>query len=391
MPVLPLGLKRLYNKRLREHARTATPRETVRASVEVRGAELTVRFGNRGFFLRAPAPIETAETIPDSAVLGLAIQSMSHNIEIHLDQPVTPAAAGILDRLGYANHLWMMPGNAPLRLRHEVGAPAPLPATRQDKVLCLSGGVDSTQAGIEAITDHGYTHGLLVAGADYAGASEPGFVDLKARVTRIADRLGLDLLVVETDLRQQGMNWNMLHSVNLAMCLNALQPRLAEAAIAMDNSLTQQLTRHPWGNCSELVAALSSEALPIRPLGERVTRVQKVGAIAAHDPALLDDLSVCYRDTSTGGNCGRCEKCIRTRLAMVCLGLDQSASFPATEPLEDLVPTLKVSRRSAQALRGQLVVTNDLLRHMPPGPLHDRLADFERRVLERLLAKLPAR
>lgn len=388
---LPLALQRLYKKSLREHARTRQPREVVTAQVQVDGPEMTVTFGNRGFFLRAPAPIETAETVPDSAVLGLAIQSMSHNIEIRLDQPVTPAAAGILDRLGFASDLWMMPGNAPLRLRHEVGAPAPLPATRQDKILCLSGGVDSTQAGIEAITDHGYTHGLLVAGADYAGASEPGFVDLKARVARIADRLGLELLVVETNLRQQGMNWNMLHSVNLAMCLNALQPRLAEAAIAMDNSLTQQLARHPWGNCSELVAALSSEALPIRPLGERVTRVQKVGVIAAHDPALLDDLSVCYRDTSTGGNCGRCEKCIRTRLAMVCLGLDQSASFPTTEPLEDLVPTLKISRRSAQALRGQLIVTNDLRRHMLPGPLHDRLKDFEDRVRERLLARLPSR
>ena len=140
MPILPLGLKRLYNKRLRDHARTATPRETVRASVEVRGAELTVRFGNRGFFLRAPAPIETAETIPDCAVLGLAIQSMSHNIEIHLDQTVTPAAAGILDRLGYANHLWMMPGNAPLRLRHEVGAPAPCPPRARTRSCASAAG-----------------------------------------------------------------------------------------------------------------------------------------------------------------------------------------------------------------------------------------------------------
>ena len=391
MPTMPLGLKRLYNKRLRDHSRTATPRETLRASADVRGAELTVGFGNRSFFIRRADPFVPGDTMPDAAVLGLAILSMSHNIEFTLERPISPAAAGVIERLEYATYLWMMPGNAPLRLRYEVGQTPPPAPGRRDKILCLSGGVDSTQAAIEAVTGHGYTHGLLVAGADYAGAAEPGFIDLKDRVARIADRLGLELLVVETNIRQLKMNWNMLHTVNLAMCLNALQDRAAEGAVAMDNSLTQQLARHPWGNNSEMVAALSSEALPIRPLGERVTRVQKVGVIAAHDPALMTDLSVCYHDTSTGGNCGRCEKCVRTRLAMVCAGLEQQPTFPETEPLEDLVCRIKVRRRSVQAMRGQLVFTSDIERRLPSGPLRDAVSELAERVYKTLLAREPAR
>ena len=94
------------------------------------------------------------------------------------------------------------------------------PKSSQPGLICLSGGIDSTFAALECQNEHNISHGLLIAGADYPSKDSPGFISLKSRVDKIASTLNLDLVVVETSIRKHGFQWEMLHTLNLAMCLN---------------------------------------------------------------------------------------------------------------------------------------------------------------------------
>jgi hypothetical protein len=57
-----------------------------------------------------------------------------------------------------------------------------------------------------------------------------------------------------------------------------------------------------------------------------VPRTEKIRLISA-DPVVMEVLRVCWQDA--GYNCGRCGKCLRTRLALHLLGV-ASPTFPGT-------------------------------------------------------------
>ena len=137
------------------------------------------------------------------------------------------------------------------------------------------------------------TRGLLIAGADYPSIEHRGFVDLRSRVSNIMQTLGMSLVVVETDIKKLPFNWEMLHSLNLAMCLSYLSPKFVAGGFAMDNTPQQDLARHPWGNSAALCKTMSLGYFPITPLVGELDRVEKIAAIAERDPALLRQLSVC--------------------------------------------------------------------------------------------------
>jgi hypothetical protein len=77
-----------------------------------------------------------------------------------------------------------------------------------------------------------------------------------------------------------------------------------------------------------------------------LTRFAKTKLVAEWDTA-LQNLRVCnkipYRTKTEQGtlNCGRCEKCIRTMVALAALGaLDRTRAFPEREVSADLIGTI---------------------------------------------------
>ena len=88
---------------------------------------------------------------------------------------------------------------------------------------------------------------------------------------------------------------------------------------------------------------LSISELVVRYDGGDATRLDKVRAFAGCDLA-LSTLRVCYHDPDRF-NCCRCEKCIRTMMALrLCGALDRAVTFP--EPLSLMrVRALDIPRR----------------------------------------------
>ncbi|WP_371059929.1 hypothetical protein [Rhodosalinus sp. 5P4] len=288
---------------------------------------VVVKVGNRSFFIRSDAVCKAPE-IWDFALFGLAAISSRTNRTIRVDAPVSAAAARMVETLNYAYTLWSIPSLSPPRLILENIVDAGSVSRRKDhKVICLSGGVDSTSSAVAAKAEAEYSHSLLVAGADYPTADHPGFIDLRSRVERISDIIGLDLIVAETDFRNMPMHWELQHSFILAMCLNYIGKEFCEASYALDLPPIHDVFQHPWGNSSILMDIFGRGDLPLVAFGHTLRRGERVRAIHDADPELVRQLSVCWRDTSTGGNCGKCLKCVRTRDMLHCAGIPDIGLF----------------------------------------------------------------
>jgi len=355
-------------------ARTRKPRERLDGTVHWDGEKAVVAAGTRSFFLKAA---NHRPATSDWALYGQAIISMSKNIEIDVRQPVTHEAFAAFEQLKRVTDTLSFPGVAPLRLNfHKVVASPARPAKPKGKrLLCMSGGVDSTAAAIRGLDDGSYSHGMLIAGADYPSAEHPGFMELRPRVRRIAENLGIGLLEVETDIRRMGMNYEMLHGFMLAMCLHFFDASFTGAGIATDTTPYQDFISHPWGTSSTLTPFLGTALFPIEPLMGDLDRVQKSGMVALHPGGLLKDISICYEDISTGGNCGVCGKCVRTRLAFACHGIDARGIFVKAPPLEQALAGVPVSPQPAIA-RLQHIRMLELCWHMPEGPLREQILAY---------------
>lgn len=356
---------------------TGRKRETVTAAISHHADSVDVTIGDRAFSLRGerlgPHPRQHA----DFALYGLAAIAMSHNLEIKLDHQVSAVALSRIRELGRNWLRWAPRKVYPLRI-HASEVLDDVPGNDDGGILCLSGGVDSTYGALAA-RESGYTHGLLIGGTDYSDVSGPGFAELTGRVGRIADELDLVLATVNTDITRLKIRWGLFHPLILTMCLRYTGAGLGFGGYAADTTHAEEFLIHPWGNNHEVARLMTTPDFPVHFLGAYSGRSAKARAIAPRRQ-LLDNLSVCYADTSTGGNCGKCEKCLRTRLNLATGGFDDEGLFREQADLVAYVRRLRVpfnkTNRAAQAL-----FFGDIYFDLPDGELREAAGAF----LERLL------
>lgn len=264
-------LRNLTDRRFREVRRHANPAETVTASVTLSGREPIVTCGRYRFVLRGPDGIAEAHEVVDFAAFGLAVLSMSANIEIHLDGPISEPTAHAIDNMAHAFAPCGMPRVAPLRPRPNTIVAAPPAPDTNHKLPCMSGGIDSTASGVTDGRAQGFTHALLIAGADYASAETSGYLGLRERVQRICAPLDLSLVEVETDIRRLPFLRGMLHGLNLIMCLHFVAPRFAAGAFACDNTPAQDLASTPGATTAPFPALPASRTSRSRASAARLT------------------------------------------------------------------------------------------------------------------------
>ena len=363
------------------------------------GATAEVEVAGRSFFLRSDF-VQARPEICDFALFALAAVSSRTNREIAVDFPVSRSAARRMEQLEYAYTVWSLSSLAPPRLRlSQIVDPSP-PAPTGRRAICLSGGIDSTAAAIAA-RGRGYTHSVLIAGADYPNAAHPGFCELQGRVRRLSELLELEPVTVETDFRRMPLDWELQHSFLLAAALQFHAPAFDEASWALDLTLMDEPVLHPWGNMSVLQALFSTETLPIVTLNPFETRRDKARMIAEFAPetgegsgqgpgALIPHLSVCWVDQSTGGNCGRCFKCARTKLIFDTLGVDAGAMFATPPDTDAVLADTSVPGRMSK-LRLQIALTTGLYFALPDGPVRRRLAQQARQMQEKYVRAMPYR
>ena len=194
----------------------------------------------------------------------------------------------------------------------------------------FTGGVDSFYSAVQRrteLTGLVFVHGFDVALADTA---------LRARVAsdlhRAAAALGLPLFEVETnvrDLSDPSVQWLDYHGAALAAVALLLAPWFQTVYVpaTMTYATLDPLGSHP------LVDPLwSTDDVELVHDGCEANRLEKLRAIARCDAA-RSFLRVCPKNWGGAYNCGRCEKCLRTMVAVRLL--DDPRPFVSLPPLDD--------------------------------------------------------
>lgn len=135
-------------------------------------------------------------------------------------------------------------------------------------------------------------------------------------LSRAAADYGKPLIVIDTnirDLSSRFVRWGpRYHGPALATVAHLLSQHI-ERAIIPSTYQTNDLV--PWGSHPDLDHLWSSSYLKIEHDSAELDRSEKVGEIA-NDPVAMEHLRVCWKNPGSEYNCGRCEKCVRTMLAL---------------------------------------------------------------------------
>jgi hypothetical protein len=154
----------------------------------------------------------------------------------------------------------------------------------------------------------------------------------------------LEPVVVETGIRLIPCRTNLRH---LPSCPGFWANRHSGAALAaVGHAATlgpgflfiggtyQVATPVPVGSHPTVDGLFSSQRLTVIHDGSRFSRLEKVRELAAW-PTALRVLRVCPESHGNEVNCGRCEKCLRTRLELLAAGVEATSSLgPSLTPVE---------------------------------------------------------
>jgi hypothetical protein len=366
-------------------------------SVEVAAGELrfAVEIGGESHDVRyaiEPPIVPSA----DAAVPAVLLPAMTRATPLRLEPPVDEGVLRNLPDLqaifsAWAEE-WPYPRGAPREIEVEA-APARLePAPGRAVAAFFSGGVDSFST---VLSHPEITHLVFVHGLDIAPERRELAGAIARRLEHAAGLLGKSWIAVETDARPLGdafVPWVGYAGQLLASVARLLSPVVERIYVASESPYRRLYRRgshplidHLWGG----------DAIRIAYDGARFGRAEKVERIADSEVARRT-LRVCWENRGEAYNCCRCEKCLRTMVALAALGvLDEFATFDRPLDLEAVtavVPGKEIERdfwaenlELAQRRGAEprlLAAIRSALGNAAPPP-EERLAAVERQLASR--------
>ncbi len=177
-----------------------------------------------------------------------------------------------------------------------------------------------------------YIHGLDFGYRPKRGNEEEFFSSTRMQFNNILQKFGVNLVPVWTNIRsldEDNDGWKYeTHGSAMAAVGQCFSNFIGDIWLASSYSISQL---HNWGSHPILDRCYSSSSINIHHTRERVLRIEKIENVA-EIPEVLDVLRVCFFGDNDNLNCGHCEKCIRTKIALlICDKLDASDSMPNKE------------------------------------------------------------
>lgn len=252
----------------------------------------------------------------DFAVLAAIFTAMREGRPMHVEGPVTETLLRNLEEFQEAWALWRS-RYKPIRITADQVLPAASAALRTG-VFAFSGGVDGTfallrhlngQAGLRSARP---ACAMLVHGFDLPLDQPQAFERARLAIAEMTSALGVPLAIVRTNWSKEICNlWPMEFSAGLAACLHQFQGLANVGVLGADEDYAH--LELPWGSNPITNHFLSGGGFHIHTEGAGFTRTERVRLICEY-PEIAPKLRVCWQGPATGGNCGRCEKCVRTKL-----------------------------------------------------------------------------
>jgi hypothetical protein len=265
----------------------------------------------------------------DGLVQGVLLHCMRRGLPLRIHGSLSSSAVHNLQEFQRAWSMWK-----PQVYRHIDLIPDAVVAERprSDRTIqAFSGGVDATFTLIsnkflnKERGGYDISAALLVHGFDIGYNDAEGFAKHADRVRETLGHVGVELKIVRTNsmlLRLQ--DWLDSVPLQLTACLHQFSNHYGTALVSSAEPYDALCL--PLGSNPITDHLLSGDLQTIVHYGAGCSRTQKVEAIAAF-PFFADRLQVCWEGGSAHENCGRCEKCLRTRLNFAAVGNNEPGCF----------------------------------------------------------------
>ncbi|MBA2490445.1 MAG: hypothetical protein H0V34_01650 [Gammaproteobacteria bacterium] len=293
------------------------------------------------FFETTVAFADGLSNNPHAFLVACIIPALRHGERrIAIDAEICPELRnGLITAMSLLRH-WYKPERRLVTIEAQTRYRMPIPRTKERAGVFLSGGIDSLASlranRLDFPLEHrgSFKDGLLIHGIE-KGKQLEFFEQARSSLSQIVREDGqLDLIPVYTNIRLLDFNsyfWGTeFLGAALASVAHAFSRRLTTVTIpsTFDLSVLTPFASHPL-----LDPNYSSNDLRIRHDGIVLTRLAKTKLVADWEVA-LQNIRVCNnpKDIKPGTlNCGRCEKCLRTKLALrACGKLEKTRAFPPT-------------------------------------------------------------
>jgi hypothetical protein len=287
---------------------------------------------------------ENLRVNPDAFLVACLIPAFVHGeTRVLVEGEVCPELCdGLRTAMCWLRH-WYYPSDWRLVHIEAKARTSILKATSEARTgLCFSGGIDSLATlrwnRLHIPREHpaSIKDGVLIFGL--LGEDAEMCRQVEAQLSLIADEAGVTLMPIGTNIVKKlgsGVSWaDQWQASVLSAVAHALTSRLSDLVISATDDVRNIL---PYGSHPVLDPNYSSSDLRIRHHGIILSRLAKTRLVADWDTA-LQNLRVCNKIPHGGKtgittlNCGKCEKCIRTMLALLVLGvLHRTRAFSATD------------------------------------------------------------
>lgn len=244
---------------------------------------------------------------------------------------------------------WYGGDRQPVTIEATPLANLPDPKTPLRAGFFFSGGVDSLATLRNNRMRFPKTHpgyvkdGFMIYGIEAYDADEPegqlAAFDLHLEaINTVAKDADIQLIPVYTNVKSLEEDWefwrNEFQGAVLAAVAYIFSKRVTKVSIGSTFDIA---SLEPWGSHPVIDLNFSNSYLQIHHDGVALSRLDKVKLISDWQVA-LDNVKVCFLNSPKQLNCGVCEKCIRTRTALLAIGkLDRAGAFKPAEISEDLL------------------------------------------------------
>lgn len=300
---------------------------------------------------RSPEPLwRAAPPTLDFAAVALVQYAASSGTDLVVEGPVSREQLEHLDEYLQIWHNWRPDLYEHVEIRAEQEVDVAVPEGRGGAVMGFSGGVDAGFAlaahstGALGRLSREVDLGILVVGWDLRHGDDEARELAIGKAKRALDAYDVDMGVVSTNWQQDFCDaWFMSFNSGLMSILHTFAATHSAAIHATDRSYRDELESKPYGSHLMINHLLGHHGFPVVSTGGSHTRAERVAFLADH-PALTRELRVCHKPHAGGGNCGHCEKCIRTQLELRAAGISTETAFPSPMTLEE-VRTLVLKRK----------------------------------------------
>lgn len=295
------------------------------------------------FHESAALPALTEDTPLDAHVMALLLYAMKSALPLHVHGPMTTTGLINLEEIQQVWLRWK-----PERYSHICILPDRVLDRRRvlqpsRAIAAFSGGADATLTALRhnhrkpILPDqlrYNLTDVLMVHGFD-VDLDSPHFMQgLIERTAPLLSDLGLALRVIRTNSKDwQRQDWDDSHMLELGACLHMFAEEFDVALVGSGNPY--DCFTMPWGSSPLVDPMITTDLMRMVHDGCGYLRSEKLNELARH-PIACQTLKVCWAGKDQSGNCGHCEKCVRTMLNFLAYGNPLPACFPHGLDVRDI-------------------------------------------------------